>query len=72
MARLACTIVLEGQLGDRFNDAFEMFTMTTVDGRSRLTGSVTDQAELQGVLRRLFDLGLTVVSFTTDAVESPG
>ncbi len=74
MARLACTFVIEGELGERFRDAFDSLTLTSADGRSQLTGTVADQAELRGVLRQLFDLGLEVVSFTsgTPSVTSVG
>jgi hypothetical protein len=67
MAGLACTIVVEGELDGRFHETFDGLTVSVTGGRSELSGFVTDQAELQGVLRQLFDLGLTVVSFTTDA-----
>jgi hypothetical protein len=71
MARLACTITVEGQLDDRLHDAFGTLSLTTAHGRSQLTGTVADQAELQGLLRRLYDLGLEVVSFTSDAGKPP-
>jgi hypothetical protein len=37
-------------------------TGTTVGGRTVLIGFVRDQAELQGYLRRIGDLGLTLIS----------
>ena len=40
-------------------------TLTAADGRSEFVGTLTDQAHVQGVLHRTFDLGLKVVSFTT-------
>jgi hypothetical protein len=36
-----------------------------VDGTATLTGSLTDQAELRGVLARLCDLGITLVALTS-------
>jgi hypothetical protein len=38
------------------------------DGETRLTGMVADQAALHGLLRKLRDLGLTLVAVT----RSPG
>jgi hypothetical protein len=64
MGRLACTIVVSGELDQRFDTAIEGLSLTTVDGMSELCGMLRDQAQLQGVLRQLFDLGLEVVSFT--------
>ena len=54
-----------GELDQRFGAAFEGLALTAGDGMTELTGSLADQAQLQGVLRQLFDLGLVVVSFTT-------
>jgi hypothetical protein len=75
MAPLSCTILLTGELDQRFDAAFEGMTLTAADGVTRLSGPLADQAQLQGVLRQLFDLGLSVVSFTaapTDAHQGPG
>ncbi|GAA4759890.1 hypothetical protein GCM10023350_52620 [Nocardioides endophyticus] len=66
MGHKACTITVDGELDDRFHDAFTGFTTVVGDGKSELSGSVADQAELQGLLRRLYDLGLTVISFQVD------
>ena len=42
-------------------DAFEGMTLTRADGTTVLTGPVRDQAELQGLLQRVSDLGLTLL-----------
>ena len=36
-------------------------TLTRAEGNTALTGTVRDQAELQGLLRRVSDLGLTLL-----------
>ena len=46
-------------------DAFEGMTLTRADGTTVLTGPVRDQAELQGLLQRVSDLGLTLLEVTT-------
>jgi hypothetical protein len=55
-------LVVEGELSDRIDPAFEGMTLTHEEGNTVLTGSVRDQAELQGLLRRLSDFGLTLLS----------
>lgn len=56
-------IRLQGQLDDRWSDWFEGFTLTSEsDGTTTLTGPVIDQAALHGLLRRVGDLGVTLIS----------
>jgi hypothetical protein len=49
--------------------AFEGMSLTRERGNTVLCGSVRDQAELQGLLRRVSDLGLTLLSAI--AVDEP-
>lgn len=58
-------LVVGGELSDRFQGAFEGFELTHEDGNTVLVGPVRDQAELQGLLRRLSDFGLVLVSATS-------
>ena len=58
-------LTLEGELSDRAAIAFEGLTLTREAGTTVLRGSVRDQAELQGLLQRISDLGLTLVSATS-------
>jgi len=56
-------IRLHGQLDERWGDWFEGFTLSTQsDGTTTLTGAVVDQAALHGLLRRVGDLGVTLIS----------
>ncbi len=71
MAPLVCTIVVTGELDERFGEAFEPLRLTATDGRTELTGVLTDQAQLHGVLRQLFDLGLEVLSFSLHPTKAP-
>jgi hypothetical protein len=57
-------LVVEGELGDHLASALDGMTLTHASGRTTLTGDVRDQAELQGVLRRISDLGLTLLEVT--------
>jgi hypothetical protein len=56
-------IRIKGHLDDRWGAWFDGLTLTREDtGTTLLTGSVVDQAALHGLLRRVRDLGLPLVS----------
>jgi hypothetical protein len=57
-------IRIAGELDPTWAAWFDGLAVTRVDGDSLLTGPVRDQAALHGVLRRLRDLGLPLVSIT--------
>jgi hypothetical protein len=57
-------IRLQGRLDSRWSARFEGMTLTTGDGSTLLTGRVVDQAALHGLLHRLRDVGLPLVSLT--------
>jgi hypothetical protein len=54
-------LIVEGELSDALEPAFHGMTLTRAAGNTFLTGTVRDQAELQGLLRRVSDLGLTLL-----------
>jgi hypothetical protein len=54
-------IVLRGELGDDFAVLFEGLRLERDDGATVLSG-VLDQAQLGGVIARVQDLGLELVS----------
>ena len=56
-------IRLKGHLDARWTDWFEGLSLTHAsDGTTMLAGPVVDQAALYGVLRKVRDLGLPLVS----------
>ncbi len=56
-------IRLKGHLGSQWTDRFGGLTITLEeDGDTLLTGPVIDQAALHGLLRKVRDLGLPLVS----------
>jgi hypothetical protein len=56
-------ITVKGHLDNRWADWFEGVTITLEDnGETLLTGPVVDQAALHGLLRKVRDLGLPLVS----------
>jgi hypothetical protein len=58
-------IVVRGELSQRFLQAFEGMTLVAGGGQTAITGPVVDQAHLQGLLSRVCDLGLELVSVNT-------
>jgi hypothetical protein len=56
-------IRIKGQLDSQWTDWFEGLTITLEEnGETLLTGPVVDQAALHGVLKRIRDLGMPLVS----------
>jgi hypothetical protein len=56
-------IIIEGHLDPCWQDWFEGLTVTrTDDGRTILSGPIRDQAALHGVLKKINNLGLTLIS----------
>lgn len=56
-------IRLKGHLGHQWADWFDGLTITREDsGDTLLTGPLADQAALHGLLKKVRDLGLTLIS----------
>ena len=55
-------LVLRGEFGDRFGLLFEGMRLERVDGDTVLTGPVLDQSHLHGLLERIQELGVELVS----------
>jgi hypothetical protein len=56
-------IRIKGHLDSQWTDWFEGLTITLEDnGETLLTGPVVDQAALHGLLKRVRDLGMPLVS----------
>jgi hypothetical protein len=56
-------IRIKGHLGPQWVDWFEGLAITLEDnGDTLLTGPVTDQAALHGLLRKVRDLGMPLIS----------
>ena len=54
-------IKVQGKLDERWADWFNGMTLASESGITTLTG-VVDQAKLRGILSRIWDLNLTVIS----------
>ena len=55
-------IVIKDRISARLGSAFPGLELETRPGQTVLTGSFTDQAQLHGVLDRLQDFGIELVS----------
>ena len=51
---------------------FDGFTFTQEDGKTLLEGQVIDQAALLGILAKINDLGLVILSVKRRAPRKPG
>jgi hypothetical protein len=65
-------LTVEGELSDGIGAAFEGMTLTRDAGTTALVGPVADQAQLMGLLQRVSDLGLTLISAAPTDVPDPG
>jgi hypothetical protein len=60
---LVCHIRIEGHLGPGWSDWFAGLTITLQDnGETLLSGPVADQAALHGLIRKVRDLGIPLLS----------
>jgi hypothetical protein len=60
--RRRCQIVVRGRLSERFGAALPGLELESRPGETVITGEFSDQAHLFGVLNRLSDFGIEVVS----------
>jgi hypothetical protein len=64
-------IVVAGELSDRFAPAFDGMTVRCAGGRTDITGMVVDQSQLHGLLDRVGDFGLELLSVNAVGNEDP-
>ena len=65
-------IRIKGHLSDQWTNWFEGLTITLEeDGNTLLTGPVPDQAALFGLLKKVRDLGLPLVSINCAEPDCP-
>jgi hypothetical protein len=68
-------IVVEGELSGCYSGAFEGMQLELLGGKTLISGVVDDQSRLHGLLERVANLGLTLVSverLATGATELGG
>jgi hypothetical protein len=54
-------IIVRGRLGDRFADVFDGLRIEPLPGATAISGPISDQGQLHGVLERIRDFGLELV-----------
>ncbi len=65
-------IRLKGHLDSRWAEWFGGMSLTQAsDGTTVLVGPVADQAALHGLLQKLRDLGMTLISVSENEAEPP-
>ena len=55
-------VVVKDRLSDRFAAAFDGFELVARPGETVITGEFADQAQLHGLIERLRDFGIELVS----------
>jgi len=55
-------IVVRGRLSERYGTAFDGMTLEPRSGQTTLSGAIADQAQLYGLIIRLRDLGIDLIS----------
>jgi hypothetical protein len=65
-------IRIKGHLGPRWMAWFEGLTITLEeDGNTLLNGPVLDQSALHGILKKVRDLGMPLISVNSDGLRPP-
>ena len=62
-------IRVKGVLDSSWSDWFDGSMITSLEDETELTGVMTDQAALHGILTKLNDLGLTILSVSRQKGE---
>jgi hypothetical protein len=55
-------IEVKGTLDESWSDWLDGFSVTQEDGKTRLAGQAIDQAALLGILAKINDLGLVILT----------
>jgi hypothetical protein len=55
-------LVVRGELDTRFQYLFEPMRLERIDGKTVLSGHLIDQSQLHGVIGRIEELGLELLS----------
>ena len=63
-------IVVRGRLSGRYESVFDGVTLVPRNGRTTLRAELADQSQLYGLLNRLRDFGIELVS--VNMVSGPG
>jgi hypothetical protein len=62
-------IQVKGRLDSRWEELFDGLTISSNDSVTTISGFVADQAALHGLLARVLDFGLVLISVNSGGVE---
>ncbi len=63
-------IIIAGHLDPRWQEWFDDLTVTTTAaGNTMLSGPISDQPALHGILKKINNLGLTLLSVNSQAAD---
>ena len=65
-----CRLTVAGELSDRAATVFDGMSLSLEGGNTVLVGRVADQPQLHGLLQRVSELGLTLLSATLGDEEA--
>jgi hypothetical protein len=65
-------ICIKGKLDPIWSDWFDGFSISQMENKTVLTGPVSDQAALHGMLAKINDLGLVIISLNEESEIEPG
>jgi hypothetical protein len=69
-APMVCEIRLKGHLGQQWQEWFDGMTIVLEEnGNTLLTGAIVDQAALYGILKKVRDLGMPLLSINFAGVS---
>ena len=63
-------LVVDGELSSRYAQAFEGLEVESHGGVTVIRGTIADQAHLHGVLAKIEDLGIKLVSIAPEVGET--
>ena len=64
-------VVVRGRLGEHLTGVFDELELDPRPGQTSLTGNFADQAQLHGLLDRLRDLGIHLISVNPVEQDPP-
>ena len=62
-------IKVKGRLGDMWSEWFDDFEISVENDKTMLSGYVADQAALHGLINKIRDVGLTLLSIQQVSAE---
>jgi len=65
-------LVIRGELDERYGYLFEGMQIERSEGKTTFSGTVRDQAQLHGLIERVEELGLDLLSVQQVDTSQPG